>query len=79
MDIKDNLTFGVKLVLNTWDTLRLAITMGFSGKDTDEMLLDNLLNDILDNVLLHRLHPCYLSLNHKFYFHLCISYLFVRC
>lgn len=52
---KKLLTFGVKLVLNQWDLLRLAVTQGFSGKDSDEETLDNLLNDILDNLLLYSL------------------------
>lgn len=52
---KKLLTFGVKLVLNQWDLLRLTVTQGFSGKDSDEETLDNLLNDILDNLLLYSL------------------------
>ena len=52
---KSILTFGIKLVLNQWDALRLAVTHGFSGKDNDDETLDNLLNDLLDNLLDHSL------------------------
>ena len=48
---RQQLTFAIKIVLNTWDTLRLAITHGFSGRDNDDEILDNLVNDILDNLL----------------------------